>query len=199
MSTPVPGPAPETPGPPEPQAPHDVRYDSYTLVHPIGQVIGALISGGLLIGGMITVFVDENAPWWSAIFVILVSLLLFGGFRMLTGVSYSLRKSVMEIAAGYRRVKIPVGAVGYIGRARFGGRVAMRMSRYNLVSSSGEGVEIVTRDGKYVTARTKHANEVVQAFLDAGAHPDVVRIPFPREAVTYKHLDRIEREQRSGS
>ncbi|WP_017581432.1 hypothetical protein [Nocardiopsis valliformis] len=197
MSSPGSGPQPETPASPGPQAPQDVRYDSFTVVHPIAQVITWLIVAGLFIGGMITVFVDENAPWWAAIFVILVSLFLFFGLKMLVGVSYSLRSSVMEIMAGYRRVKIPVGAVGYIGRARFPGRMAMRISRYNLVSASGEGVEIVTRDGKYVTARTKHADEVIQAFLDGGMHPDTLRIPFPREAVKYKHLDKIERAERA--
>lgn len=28
-------------------------------------------------------------------------------------------------------------------------------------------------------------------------HPDSLRIPFPREAVKYKHLDKIEREERA--
>lgn len=173
-----------------------MRYDSHTVVHPLGQVIGWLIVAGIFIGGMITVFVDENAPWWAAVFVVLVSLVLFFGFKMLTGVSYSLRSSVMEIVAGHRRVKTPVGAVGYVGRARFGRRATMRMGRHNLVSASGEGLEIVSRDGKYITARTKHADEVIQAFLDAGMHPGALEIPFPREAVKYKHLDKIEREER---
>ncbi|WP_157996870.1 hypothetical protein, partial [Streptomyces otsuchiensis] len=164
---------------------HRPQSALYWQVIPLG-TLGAAVFG--TIGGAMA-YSDEMstlAVVIGAVVGVVIGALFLGGIALyLSAARAQLKKSVLELSTSQKRVKIPMGAIGYLGRAEFTKANKWRMSRMNFVVEPGPGLEIVSRDGKYITLSTTHADAVIQELLNQGMHPDALRVRFP-DGVTTK-------------
>ncbi|WP_017540001.1 hypothetical protein [Nocardiopsis halophila] len=149
-----------------------------------------------------TMFSDGYEHWssliWTAVAAVPVAFVLgFLGYRVsAVVVLLDKPKRVFRVSNGFNNtVNIPLGAIAYMGKADFTMKHMFRLTRMRLLNETGPGIEIIGRDGKYITIRTDRADEIIQAGLGCGLDPNALRIPFPENAVSEKWRD-TEREQR---
>ncbi|MDA2803766.1 hypothetical protein [Nocardiopsis suaedae] len=162
--------------------------------------MGAIGVGATFLTG--TMFSDGYEHWssyiWTAVAAVPVAFILgFLGYRVsAVVVLLDKPKRVFRISNGFNNtVNVPINAIAYMGKADFTRKDLFRLTRLRLLNETGPGIEIIGRDGKYITVRTDKADEVIQAALDCGMNPNAVKIPFPENAVNEKWRD-TEREQR---
>lgn len=175
-------------------------FERSAVTNPVLRIAGMVIGLGVTVVGTAILIADEGPFWWPFLAVLFLAVVLGGTLVFVSSVHMKVGNGVLEINAGYRNAKVPTGAVGYIGRARFEGRHTRRPGRFNLTNArAGEGVEIVTRNGEYVTARTEAPGELLEALLAEGMDPNALRVSFPFEAVSYERAGEIQREDRAGN
>ncbi|MBQ1082149.1 hypothetical protein [Nocardiopsis sp. B62] len=176
------------------------RYERGVVTNPVLRIAGMVTALAIVVVGTGILIVDEGAFWWPFGAVLFLAAALGGTLVYVSSVHVRVAKGELEINAGYRSVRLRVGSVGYVGRARFEGRHARRLGRFNLTNArAGEGVEIVSRNGTYVTARTDTPDELFRALLAEGMDPNALRVPFPYEVVSYRRVREIQREERTGN
>ncbi|MHC0429989.1 hypothetical protein ACX6XY_07350 [Streptomyces sp. O3] len=117
----------------------------------------------------------------------LLGALLAGGTAYhLAAARMELKSGVLRASTSQKKVTVPLSAIVYAGRAEFSRANRWRLSRLNIVVERGPGIELVGRDGTYITVSTPHADAVFQAFVQQGLHPDALRRPFPSQTVSAK-------------
>ena len=174
-------------------------YERTVVTRPVLRITGLVLGPAVLVVGTGILIVDEGPFWWPLLAVLLLAVSLGGTLVHTSGVHMRAADGVLEVSAGFRGTRIPVRAVRYAGRARFGGRHARRPSRLNLTGArAGAGIEIVTGNGEYVTARTDTPDDLFRALLAQGLDPNALRAPFPFDAVGYRRVREIHREERTG-
>ncbi|PWV45723.1 hypothetical protein [Nocardiopsis sp. L17-MgMaSL7] len=173
-------------------------YESGVVTNPLLRIAGMVTGPAIMVVGTGILIVDEGAFWWPLLAVVLLAAAVGGTLVYVSSVHMRVGNGELEINAGYRSVRLRTGTVGYVGRARFEGRHARRLGRFNLTNArAGEGVEIVSRNGTYVTARTDTPDELVRALIAEGMDPSALRVPFPFESVSYRRVREIQREERT--
>lgn len=162
---------------------HRPRRVMKTQVGPLGVLGGAgfaVIGGAMADGdGMGAFAVALCAIAGGALGVLLVGSLAY----YMSAARMELRRGKLDVSAGQKKAGIPAGAVAYFGKAEFTRANKWRLSRLNFVVESGPGIEIVSRDRKYITINSEHADAVANALLSQGMSPDALRAPFPDQMV----------------
>ncbi|WP_017626314.1 hypothetical protein [Nocardiopsis chromatogenes] len=162
--------------------------------------MGALgVFATVLLGAM---FSDGYEHWssgaWTAVAAVPVAFVLgFLGYRVsAVVVLLDKPKRVFRISNGFNNtVDVPLTAIAYMGKAEFTMKHMFRLTRLRLLNETGPGIEIVSRDGKYITVRTDRADEIIQAAVRSGLNRAALQVPFPENAVDGKWRD-TQREQR---
>ncbi|MBW1596962.1 hypothetical protein [Streptomyces sp. JJ38] len=158
---------------------------------PLGLFGGAAFGG---IGGAMA-DAEGGSVWLWAVLAGLLGVLFVGGIAYyMAAARMELKDGVLRVSTGQKKVNVPVGAIAYIGKAEFSRSNRWRMSRKNIVVEPGPGIEMVSRDGQYITVSTTHADAVFQELLRQGMRQDALRVPFPEQAVSAKPP--VSREQR---
>lgn len=160
---------------------------------PLGLLGGAVFGG---IGGAMASAEDASVWLWAVLGGLLGVLLVGGLAYYMAAARMELKQGVLRVSTGQKKVNIPMGAIAYIGTAEFHRGNRWRLSRMNMIVEPGPGIEIVSRDRKYITVSTRHADAVFQELLQQGMHPDALRVPFPEQAVSVKKAP-LHREQRA--
>ncbi|MBE2998827.1 hypothetical protein IDM40_08935 [Nocardiopsis sp. HNM0947] len=179
-------------------ADNGVRHEASVVTNPIYRLGGQIAAALFFLAGTYVVFTDDDAPWWFMLFVIFVSVMLLGVMLVCTAVEVKLKRGVLEVSNGRRTFKVPTRAIAYIGRAEFTRRDVWRMGPNLTNGKQGTGIEIVTGDRKYITARCDSMDELFPALVEEGMDPRALQTPFPVDAVKYKHAASVQREQRNG-
>ncbi|MEU3015787.1 hypothetical protein ABZ635_00130 [Nocardiopsis sp. NPDC007018] len=174
-------------------------YERSALTHPVRRIAGLATGAGIAVVGTGVLIVDEGPFWWPFLAVLFLAAAIGGTLVYSASVHTRVANGVLEIHAGRRGARVPVASIGYVGRARIGTRPAWRWGRTHLANArAGEGVEIVGRDGRYVTARTDTPGELVRALLAEGLDPAALRVPFPSALVGDGRARGVRREDRTG-
>lgn len=179
--------------------PSGERHLGVVVTNPIYRLGGQIASAAIFLVGTYIVFTDDEAPWWSIFFIIFLSLVILGVMLVCTAVEVELKGGVLEVSNGRRTFKISTRAIAYIGSADFTRRDVWRLGHNLTNGKKGSGIEIVTGDRKYITARCDSQDELFPALVEEGMDPRALRTPFPLDAVKYKHAASVQREQRPGN
>ncbi|MFC7471399.1 hypothetical protein ACFQVA_33600 [Actinomadura keratinilytica] len=166
----------------------EVSAGVFEWTHRLGSQTVVWVSGGAgaVLGGVMGWFMGEGEEWsvplktLGALGVAAVGFLFFWALARYTySVHLRLKNGQLEGSFNRKTVKLPAGAIAYAGRAEFSKANKRRTSTTSLVLEPGPGLELVSRQGHYITATTQHADAVLQALLTQGMRPDALRIPFP--------------------
>ena len=179
--------------------PSGVRHLGVVVTNPIYRLGGQIASAAIFVVGTYIVFTDDEAPWWGIFLIIFFALVILGVMLVCTAVEVKLKGGVLEVSNGRRTFKIPTRAIAYIGSADFTRRDVWRLGHNLTNGKKGSGIEIVTGDRKYITARCDSQDELFPALVEEGMNPAALQVPFPLDTVKYKHAVSVQREQRLGN
>lgn len=173
-------------------------YERSVVTNPVVRIAGMVVGPAIAVVGTGVLIVDEGPFWWPLLAVLFLAAVIGGALVYVSSVRMRVASGVLEIHAGRRGVGLRTDEIAYVGWARLEGRHVWRPSRFNLTNArAGDGVEIVCRDGRYVTARTDTPDALVRALLAEGMDPGATRVPFPFEAVRYGRVREVRREERA--
>lgn len=175
------------------------RHLGVVVTNPIFRLGGQIASAAIFLVGTYIVFTDDEAPWWGIFLIIFFALVILVVMLVCTAVEVKLKGGVLEVSNGRRTFKIPTRAIAYIGSADFVGRDVHRLGNNLTNARKGSGIEIVTGDRKYITARCDSQDGLFPALVEEGMDPRALQAPFPLDAVKYKHAASVQREQRLGN
>lgn len=180
------------------QAP-GVRHQASVVTNPISRLGGKVVAAAIFLVGTYIVFTDDEAPWWGIFLIIFFALVILGVMLVCTAVEVKVKDGVLEVSNGRRTFKIPTRGIAYIGSAEFVGRDVRRMGHNLTNARKGSGIEVVTGDRKYITARCDSQDELFPALIEEGMNPAALQVPFPLDTVKYKHAASVQRGQRPGN
>lgn len=171
-------------------------YRARVTVAPVARAFGFLLPLPLVLFSLLGYLTFEPGP--ATFYVALafgIGLLLTAWVSRMASVRIRVRDGVLTLskmsflevlylfgadAPESEQARLPVAEIAYAGGARFRVRdITLRTDGNFTKRRPGEGMEFVTRDGRYLISRVKDADGLKRALLAHGLHPAALQVPFP--------------------
>ncbi|MFL1381084.1 MULTISPECIES: hypothetical protein [unclassified Nocardiopsis] len=172
-------------------------YRARVTVAPLARAFGFLIPVPLVLVSLLFYLVFEPGP--ATLYVLLVfgigllaalwvSHMASVRIRVRDGVLTLSKMSFLQVlwlfggddAPESEHARLPVAEISYAGGARFRVRdFALRTDGNFTKRRPGQGMEFVTRDGRYLIARVKDVDGLKRVLTAHGLHPAALHVPFP--------------------
>lgn len=172
------------------------RYRSRVTVAPVARALGFLLPVPLVPVSLLGYLAFDPGPATFYVFLALaLGLLLTGWVSRMSSVRTEVRAGVLTLskmsflevlwlfggdAPESERLRLPVAEIAYAGGARFRLRDTTLRTDGNFTKRRpGEGMEFVTRDGRYLITRARDVEGLKRALVAHGMPPAALQAPFP--------------------